>query len=81
MEIENKQQENKVELNQMKNKATKFIPLFELKLYYLMGINDRNTEEHFMWGSPGKEVPTLTGWIKYWRKHNTNQDFKITYKK
>lgn len=59
----------------------KWLPLSELRLYYLMEINSRNAQEHFMWGSPGEEIPSLTGWIKYWRKTVKEKDWIIVYPK
>lgn len=46
-----------------------------------MEINSRNAQEHFIWGSPGEEVPSLTGWIKYWRKTVKEKDWVIVYPK
>ena len=65
----------------IKDASMKWLPLSELRLYYLMEINSRNAQEHFIWGSPGEEVPSLTGWIKYWRKTVKEKDWVIVYPK
>ena len=48
------------------------MPLSELRNWYLAEIEFNNLEMKLYIGSIGTEKPTLTGWIKYWRKHSHN---------
>lgn len=54
-------------------KQKPFMPLSELREYYLFDCSMKAIEDHYMYKLPKKQAeemnkPTLTGWIKYWRK-------------
>lgn len=46
-----------------------WIPIQELKSYYLVGCEGLGDLEHYyMYGKPNIIQPTLTGWITFWRE-------------
>lgn len=54
-----------------------FITLFELKNYYLLTVDHQNLMAQIFYNDNKlRYVPTLTGWITYWRK--TVQEKKLT---
>lgn len=64
-----------------KNKKIRFwIPISELRLYYLLEC-ECSSEWKWLTGRCDPIEPTLTGWIKYWRKTiKEHPDWAIIYK-
>lgn len=48
---------------------TGWVPIQELKQYYLVGCDGLGDIEHYyLFGKPHIITPTLTGWITFWRE-------------
>lgn len=58
-----------------------YIHLSELRLCYELDITFKRIEQQMMYGKiMFEEVPTLTGWIKFWRKLSKDPKYQIIYK-
>jgi len=61
------------------NKKKPFVTLYELRCWYSIDCLYKSQLDSAMFGKVSETKPTLTGWIKYWRRWCQNSEVPIIY--